>query len=185
MFDAFPPGFSTPSRPPIPRADAGLQSAYAAIDQFNHAYTAGRWYRLWSWITRRSYRLVNLADFKLVFDGHYDAGLQSVEIAAIKGTEGRSTDFDNHFHPVHERMRDRWASIAAARYEGFPLPPITLLKIADLYFVRDGHHRLSVAKNLGQLCIEAEVTVFHTSSPPSQFITIGSSEQLERAARRD
>jgi hypothetical protein len=45
------------------------------------------------------------------------------------------------------------------------LPPVVLVQVGDVYFVRDGHHRISVARALGQLDIEAEVTVWHLSGP--------------------
>jgi hypothetical protein len=59
----------------------------------------------------------------------------------------------------------RWLRVAAARDQGKVLPPVVLVQVGDVYFVRDGHHRISVARALGQLDIEAEVTVWHLSGP--------------------
>jgi hypothetical protein len=59
----------------------------------------------------------------------------------------------------------RWLRVAAARDQGKVLPPVVLVQVGDVYFVRDGHHRISVARALGQLDIEAEATVWHVSGP--------------------
>ena len=59
-------------------------------------------------------------------------------------------------------MRSRWERIASAQRRGEALPPVSLYKIGDLYFVRDGHHRVSVAKSLGREDIDAYVTEVNT-----------------------
>ena len=59
----------------------------------------------------------------------------------------------------------RWLGVAAARDHGKVLPPVVLVQVGGVYFVRDGHHRISVARALGQLDIEAEVTVWQVSGP--------------------
>jgi hypothetical protein len=59
----------------------------------------------------------------------------------------------------------RWLRVAAARDQGKVLPPVVLVQVEDVYFVRDGHHRISVARALGQLDIEAEVTVWQVPGP--------------------
>ncbi len=86
-----------------------------------------------------------------------DAGLQTISIREIRGSENRSSDFDAQFHPLESRTRGRWVSIAAARLIGATLPPIELIQLGDTYYVRDGHHRLSVARALGEEYIEAHV----------------------------
>jgi hypothetical protein len=95
---------------------------------------------------------------KLVSQGHYD-GVQLVKLSAIKGSEGRKHDFDADFAPLHERVENRWVSVAMAILSGKSLPPVELVKVGDEYYVRDGHHRISVARALRQDAIEAEVTV--------------------------
>jgi hypothetical protein len=93
------------------------------------------------------------------------AGLHTGPIAQIRGSEGRSKDFDRDFHPLQDHCRDRWLRVARARDQDKVLPPVVLVQVGDVYFVRDGHHRISVAQALGQLDIEAEVTVWHVSGP--------------------
>jgi hypothetical protein len=93
------------------------------------------------------------------------AGLQQVPIAKIQGSEGRCEDFDANFRPLRDHSKERWVGVAVARNSDVTLPAVQLVQINDTYFVRDGHHRISVARLLGQLDIEAEVTVWHGSGP--------------------
>src|SRR5688572_32058174 len=94
--------------------------------------------------------------------GQHDLGLQIVPLDAIVGTVDRSGDFDRGLRPTSARLRSRWERIASAQRRGEALPPVSLFKIGDLYFVRDGHHRVSVAKSLGREDIDAYVTEVET-----------------------
>jgi hypothetical protein len=89
--------------------------------------------------------------------GQVDRGLQVVALDAIVGTVDRAADFDRGFRPTTTRLRSRWERIAAAQRRGEALPPISLFQVGELYFVRDGHHRVSVAKSLGRTDIDAYV----------------------------
>ena len=80
-------------------------------------------------------------------------------INRIKGSEGRSGDFDCDFNPLHTRTRDRWMSIAITRSQGDTLPLVELVQLSDDYFVRDGHHRISVARAFGEESVDAIVIV--------------------------
>ena len=79
-------------------------------------------------------------------------------IDQIHGSENRSEDFDFSFHPLQGRSMQRWVSVALARQNGKVLPPVELIKVGEEYYVRDGHHRVSVAHAFGESFIEAEVT---------------------------
>ena len=94
--------------------------------------------------------------------GREDVGLQVVPLESIVGTVDRAADFDRGFRPTSPRLRSRWERIAAAQRRGESLPPISLYKVGDLFFVRDGHHRVSVAKSLGRQDIDAYVTEIQT-----------------------
>jgi hypothetical protein len=94
--------------------------------------------------------------------GREDLGLKIVPLDAIVGTVDRAADFDRGFRPTSPRLRSRWERIAAAQRRGEALPPISLYKVGDLYFVRDGHHRVSVAKSLGRQDIDAYVVEIQT-----------------------
>jgi hypothetical protein len=90
----------------------------------------------------------------------HSAGIKTVSIDKIQASAGRTHDFDRQFLPLTSRSKERWISIATARENGVTLPPVELIKIGDIYAVRDGHHRISVAKVSGAAFIEAKVTVW-------------------------
>lgn len=121
--------------------------------------------RLAAWLRRERAALADLQVIRCsgrVRASHY-TGLRSVPIVAVRGSEARSTDFDREFHPTSCRSYSRWTSIFKARLAGKPLPPVVLIKVGGEYYVRDGHHRISVASALGEQFIEAEVTVWETA----------------------
>ena len=74
--------------------------------------------------------------------------------------------FDTQFHPLKHGTRQRWVGIMMARRSGLSLPPVKLIRVGDAYFVRDGHHRVSVARALAEEYIEAEVTVLTLAEQP-------------------
>jgi hypothetical protein len=121
----------------------------------------------WSSRSRDSRHLLDLSKIEggCQVDSRCYAGLHTVPIEQIRGSEGRSDDFDRHFHPLQDHCMSRWLRVARARDQDKVLPPVVLIQVGDVYFVRDGHHRISVARALGQLDIEAEVTVWHVSGP--------------------
>jgi hypothetical protein len=94
--------------------------------------------------------------------GQRDLGLRVVPLDAIVGTVDRGVDFDRAMRPTSARLRSRWERIASAQRRGEALPPVSLYKIGDLYFIRDGHHRVSVAKSLGRTDIDAYVAEVDT-----------------------
>src|SRR3954452_2334584 len=94
--------------------------------------------------------------------GREDLGLKVVPLDAIVATVDRAADFARGFRPTSPRRRSRWERIAAARRRGEALPPISLYRVGDLYFVRDGHHRVSVARAMGDTVIDAYVTEIRT-----------------------
>lgn len=95
----------------------------------------------------------------MVRNQHY-GGIKPVSIDKICGSLGRSTDFDKQFHPLSDRIQDRWVNIAMARGQNLPLAPVELIQIGERYFVKDGHHRISVARARGETVIDAEIIVW-------------------------
>jgi hypothetical protein len=89
-------------------------------------------------------------------------GLRNVPLDSIVGSVDRTRDFDRRFRPVSRRVRGRWERIAAAQRRGESMPPISLFRIGELHFVRDGHHRVSVARSLGREDIDGYVTEVFT-----------------------
>jgi hypothetical protein len=137
-----------------------------AITLFNKA----RWNRLVAIIKaallRRGTGLLDLAVFpqSRIINQHY-SGIRPVSLDQIIGTLGRVGDFDDHFYPRTDRIRDSWISVAMARNQCIPLEPVKLIQVEDSYFVADGHHRISVAQALGETVIDAEITIWKVSGP--------------------
>jgi hypothetical protein len=90
--------------------------------------------------------------------GERRVGLQTIPLDSIVGTVDRSREFDRAFRPTSSRVRPRWERIALAQRKGQSMPPIDVYRIGELHFVKDGHHRVSVARELGYEVIEAYVT---------------------------
>src|SRR3954454_18052571 len=92
-----------------------------------------------------------------------DLGVQEIPLDSIVGTVDRRTGtFDRSFRPADKGVRGRWQRIAAARRRGEALPPIDVNRIGELHFVQDGHHRVSVARAMGDKTIEAHVRLVQT-----------------------
>jgi hypothetical protein len=100
------------------------------------------------------------------------AGGEVVSLDKIVGTVDRGRDFDRSFRPTSARVRSRWEHIAAAMRRGEAMPPVDLLRIGEIYFVRDGHHRVSVARALGLTDVDAQVTEVVTRLGAQREITV-------------
>jgi hypothetical protein len=85
-------------------------------------------------------------------------GLKTIELDSIVGTVDRGREFDRRFNPTSGRVRPRWERINTAQRKGQAMPPIDVYRIGELHFVKDGHHRVSVARALGHKDIDAYVT---------------------------
>jgi hypothetical protein len=98
--------------------------------------------------------------------GQVDLGTQTVALDSIVGTVGRRRgEFDRSFRPAARRLRPRWLRVAAARRRGVDLAPVELYRVGALHFVEDGHHRVSVARALGDETIQAHVRLVNTALP--------------------
>jgi hypothetical protein len=99
-------------------------------------------------------------------------GSQVVELDTVVGSVDRGRDFDRRFRPTSGRVRSRWEQIAAAMRRGESLPPIDLIRIGEIHFVKDGHHRVSVARALGLKELDAYVTEALTEVGAERTITL-------------
>jgi ParB-like nuclease domain len=99
--------------------------------------------------------------------GERRLGLQTIRLDSIVGTVDSTRDFDRKFRPTNGRVRERWERLALAQRRGEAIPPIDVYKVGDLYFVEDGHHRVSIALASGAKTIEAYVTEVRTQLPAS------------------
>lgn len=137
-----------------------LQPTQRGSTLFEKSLREGRFYRFLSRITHQRAQLLEL-NRELSEAGAGNSsyiGTCPVDIQLIRGTEGKSGEFDGQFHPIRESSRFRWLSILIERLRGHDLPPVELVELNGIYYVRDGHHRVSVARCLGQAYIDAEVT---------------------------
>src|SRR5262249_25594912 len=128
---------------------------------------AGRLRQVWAKLRGQSRRLLDL--YSVAASGtvgnRHAAGIQTVVIGQIRGSEGRCDDFDVAFRPLKQHTEAGWMSVAMAHLGGIGLPAVELIQIGNIYFVRDGHHRVSVAAALGQQEIDASVTVWQVAAP--------------------
>jgi len=105
--------------------------------------------------------------------GSRDLGLQSIALDSIVGTaDQRTGDFDRSFRPTSTRVRGRWERIALAERRGEAMPPIDVYRIGELHFVRDGHHRVSVARARRRTHIEAYVREVRTKIEPGPSMRV-------------
>lgn len=120
-----------------------------------------------SLFTREDNRLLSFDSFsrKLNLKNQRYLGIKAVPTRAIVGSVDRYLDFDRRFLPRKAHLETRWSNIykAYSRFENLPL--VKLYKVGELYFVVDGNHRVSVAKNIGTEFIDAEVIEFLTKFP--------------------
>ena len=144
--------------------DPGRQGAFQL---YRRSRDQARWGQRWSRLVGRPHDLLDLASVEANCEvlARGDASLRTVAIDQIRGSEGRCRYFDRDFQPLHDEARGRWLNIARARQQGKSLPPVVLVQVGDIYFVRDGHHRISVARALGQTDLEARVTVWQVAGP--------------------
>ncbi|HRZ90992.1 MAG TPA: transcriptional regulator, partial [Spirochaetia bacterium] len=131
-----------------------------AEDDFSRARTREFLTRVQGFLDPSRSRLLSLEEVRSVLrpEGETYLGMQAVPLDRIVGSEGRYRDFNRHFLPRFDHLRPRWVRVDVAHYKDVILPPIRLYEIGGLYFVRDGNHRVSVARMQRSVCIDAEVT---------------------------
>ena len=94
---------------------------------------------------------------KLHIGGPIYRGVKTIRVDQIAGSLNRYHEFDRAFLPKEDQLASRWQKVDRAFYQEINLPPVVLYKVGDVYFVVDGHHRVSVAREQGQVFIEAEI----------------------------
>jgi hypothetical protein len=118
-------------------------------------------------------------------------GIQTVAVAQIAGSLNRYHQFDRAFLPTENQIAPRWVSVDRAFYKAVSLPPVLLYKVGQVYFVVDGHHRVSVAREQGQQFIDAEVRECSTKvniTPdlkPEDLVILGEKVQFLERTRLD
>ena len=149
--------------------DTGFPASDAQTD-FTRARREGALARLTARLRREPSDFDLILPFEEVLaafgrTGQRSLGLRSIALDSIVGTVDRSKEFDRSFRPTSRRVRGRWERIAEAQRRGGDMPPISVYRIGALHFVKDGHHRVSVARAQGRTHIDAYVTEVETKVP--------------------
>ncbi|MBN2388341.1 MAG: universal stress protein [Anaerolineales bacterium] len=140
-----------------------------ALEDFRRARQQAALQSVVARLTGRSNQLLSYEDVakKLRLGGRADRGVQTIPVAAIVGSVGRYTDFTRTFLPRQNTDQQRWANVKAATTGVLSpgMPPIDVYKVGQVYFVLDGNHRVSIARQEGMRMIEAHVIEVQTSIP--------------------
>lgn len=141
----------------------------AALRDFRRARQRALLERILARLTRRSADLLDYDEVreKLHAGEAVPRGLQTIPLDAIVGSVGRYTDFTRSFLPQRKSAAPRWAAVKMALTDVQDLPPITVYQIGQAYFVLDGNHRVSIARQAGAKQIQAYVTEVETKVPLS------------------
>ena len=152
-----------------------------AIQDFQSAHLRAKLQGVLARVTGRSNELLSYEDIasKLKLQGRSDRGIQTIPVDAIIGSVGRYTEFTRTFLPRRAEDQQRWANVKAATFNpvGEGMPPIEVYRVSEVYFVMDGNHRVSIARQAGWEFIEAHVIEIQTDIPltpdiqPDELIT--------------
>jgi hypothetical protein len=126
---------------------------------YSRARTKAFLNRIWAVISGQPTGLLSYDEVreKLHVGGPIYRDIQTVHLDQIAGSLNRYHQFDRAFLPTQDETASRWQRVSRAFYEDISLPPVVLYKVGQVYFVVDGHHRVSVAREQGQDFIDAEV----------------------------
>lgn len=126
---------------------------------FTVARTKALFRDLLALLTGRPNRLLAFEEVShwLHIGGPIYRGMQTVRLDQIIGSVQRYSDFDRAFLPAQSFTANRWTQVNRAWYAEVSLPPVLLYQVGQVYFVLDGHHRVSVAREQGGEFIDAEV----------------------------
>jgi hypothetical protein len=140
---------------------------------FERARTKAFFNELFSHFNRRPNDLISFHDVRKRFkpEGESYRGMQEVPVRQIIGSFDRFRDFDREFLPRGTHSRGRWMNVDRAYHTDVRLPPVQLYKVGDIYFVKDGNHRISVARERGVEFIDAEVIESHIRVPIDASMT--------------
>ena len=107
--------------------------------------------RIWATLSGQPSTLLSYDEIKekLHIGGPIYRGVKTVRVDQIAGSLNRYHEFDRVFLPASDKLEARWTSVNRAFYQEISLPPVVLYKVGEVYFVVDGHHRVSVAREAG------------------------------------
>ena len=161
--------------------DANFRTFYnEGVNKFQAIQNRVFWQDMLRHLTGRHSELLNFDEVRSrlhLHEEHYE-GVRDIPLENIVGSVGRYKDFTATFLPKNSTLKERWSRVYALANSLEGPPPIELYKVGDAYFVRDGNHRVSVARQLGAKTIQAHVVALPTSVP----LRPGMSDQQMAAA---
>ena len=143
-------------------------------DDFSKAKTRARFQSIFNTLTWKNTDLLSFYEVTSIIKPKSETykGMQCIPVSKIIGSEGRYHDFSSAFLPKKEMLRQRWESVDRAVLNDVVLPPISVFSLGGWYFVRDGNHRVSVAKAQGVEFIDAEVVELDSQIPLEEGMTM-------------
>lgn len=132
-----------------------------ATSHFRSVYLKGYWLKSalsYPFLGKRS--IISLSDLTKIYkpEGELYSGMKEVLVSKILGSEDRSNDFAEGFLPGKSWMQNRWIKVCVLMLKGNLEEPIDVIEYGGVYFVRDGNHRVSVAKKIKREFLRAKVT---------------------------
>ena len=143
-----------------------MNSITQARNDFHQARSKAGWERLFGLLTGKNYDLVDYNEVRKRLSNAYNIPVtKEIPIASIVGTVSRNQDFSRTFLPKLVEDESRWVNVKLANESMEGVPPIDVYQIGEVYFVLDGHHRVSVMKSIKADYIQANVRVINTDVP--------------------
>jgi hypothetical protein len=151
---------------------SGHADRAAQID-YNKARRKVFWHKVLATLRGQSHELIPYDETKdrLRLSSQIYRGVRAISVDCIVGSLGRFRDFDRAFLPTQTHTRERWQRVDRAHYDNIVLPPIKVYQVDEVYFVRDGNHRVSVAREQGVEFIDAEVVEVFSRVPVTPDLT--------------
>src|SRR5688500_1094208 len=151
------------------------------MHRFQNARSRAFWQAISSLLRGKAAELLSFEDIRDRMRLNEDSykGLQDIPLDKIRGSVGRYRDFNSSFLPRKNDMQERWSRVYAMANGMMGLPPIDVYQVGDVYFVRDGNHRVSVSKEMGARTIQAHVTEL---SSPVPFYAGMSDREIDEAS---
>ena len=152
---------------------------------FISAKSKARYSKIISFFRGRNDDLLSFEEVRKALQpaGESYVGCRTIPVKRVVGSEGRCKDFNKSFMPRRDFMRERWVRVDMAYYENKALPPVKVLEIGGVYFVRDGNHRVSVARMHDVAYIDAEITRLNGDLYLEPGMTMVDIEQRVRASK--
>lgn len=151
------------------------------MHRFQNARSRAFWHAISSLLRGKAAELLSFEDIRdrMRLNEESYKGLQDIPLDKIRGSVGRYRDFNISFLPRKNDMQERWSRVYAMANGLMGLPPIDVYQVGDVYFVRDGNHRVSVANTMGAKTIQAHVTEL---SSPVPFYAGMSDREIDEAS---